>query len=156
MAKKGKKNKRGRRWFDGKDTTEVKKKLEEAYSNALPFTEALIYCGISKSSLSRYLASNPAFRERLQQLRRSLNIKARAAIAKALNEGDIAVSRWWLEHKDEDFKRTPSTKKATASVTRNEEGDVDKVELVLIDTPEKKQQFENEKDTDNNSISEGL
>lgn len=150
------KNKRGRPWFNGKDIVEVKKKLEEAYSHALPFTEVLLYCAISESSLLRYLKANEGFRRRLLALKQSQNITARRIIAEALKNNDLQTARWWLEHKDDEFKRTPSTKKVTASVTKNEEGEVDKFIIEVVDTDEKLKNWKDEQNNNNTSLSEGI
>lgn len=128
--------KAGRRWFDGKNITEVKQKLIEAYSNALPMAEVRLYAGVGKSSLSRYLASNPAFRDRLELLRKSPNILARNIIANALKNGDLATAKWWLEHKDEEFKRQSSTKITQMGLSKTEDLEVDKFEIVIVETEE--------------------
>lgn len=103
MAKKFPKR-AGRKWFDGKDEKEIQRKLEEAYSNVFSGDETLLYAGVSKSSLYRYLTSNPEFRNRLWRLRLSLNIAARKTIVNALPT-NLKVAMWWLEHKDEEFRR---------------------------------------------------
>ncbi len=140
MAKKHPK-KPGRKWFDGKEIAHIKKLLEEAYSNALPFTEVVLYCGVSDRSLRRYLKANEGFRLRLQALRNSQNITARGIIAKALKEGDTTMARWWLEHKDEEFKRQGTTKKASVELSKGRDGEIKRINLVLVETRDKAHEF---------------
>ncbi len=139
----------GRKWFDGKSVSEVKQKLMEAYSNGLSMVEVRLYVGIGKSSLSRYLASNPVFRDRLELLRKTQNIVAKNIISQALKNGDIATAKWWLEHKDEEFKRQPTNKMTQVGFSKAGDNEVDKFEIVIIDTGEKFLRFNKERTSEN-------
>lgn len=87
-------------------TPDILRKLEDAFSNALPDVEACLYAGIAPSTLYLYQNKHPGFSERKEALKMHPNIAARKAIVAALNNNDVRVSQWWLEKKDNDFKPT--------------------------------------------------
>lgn len=78
-------------------TKEVLQKLEEAFELDCNDEQACFHAGISTSTLYSYQKKNPEFMERKTLLRTSLTIKAKIAIAKALDDGDVKVSMWILE-----------------------------------------------------------
>jgi len=130
-----------RKWFDGRDTGKVKEKLVEAYSKGLSLAEARDFAGVSKSCLSRYLRVNQPFRDRLELLRVRLNMKAKCIVADALNNGDLATAKWWLEHRDDEFKRHPSTKTTKLGLSHEREDETRRVELVIVETEEQAKAF---------------
>lgn len=83
-------------------TTEVLRKLEEAFANAFTDKEACLYADISPTSLYKYCQENPAFAERKEILKLSLNMHAKNNISKAIKTGDVNRSIWWATTKMSD------------------------------------------------------
>ena len=81
-------------------------KLEDAFSNALPDTEACLYAGINPDTLYEYQKRHPKFAERKEALKLTPNIAARKTIVASI--GDVRIAQWWLEKKDPEMK--PSSK----------------------------------------------
>lgn len=71
--------------------------MEECFANALSDEEACLIADVSPAALYRYCESNPEFRERKELLKKRPSIKAKTNKVKAINNGDQAVSSWWLE-----------------------------------------------------------
>jgi len=82
----------------------VLQKLEDAFSNSLPDTEACLYAGIAPRTLYNYQEKNPEFVQRKEALKLTPNIAARQTIVKAL--GEISTAKWWLEKNDPAYKPT--------------------------------------------------
>lgn len=95
------KNKGGR---PPKITKDILQKLEDAFSNSAPDTEACLYAGIAPATLYNYQLKNPKFVERKEALKLSPNLAARKAIVSAI--GDVRVAQWWMEKRDPEFKPT--------------------------------------------------
>ena len=89
---------------------EILQKLEEAFCQALPDTEACVYTGIAPSTLYAYQERNPEFSERKRLLKMTPNIAARKTIVNSL--GEVKVAQWWLEKKDPDFKHASKVEHA--------------------------------------------
>jgi len=89
----------GRKWFDGKPENEVLTKLQLVWSLDGSDSEAAFYADISIASLSRYLASHPKVAERKQLLRQKPILKARMALANAIDAGDGNLALKYLERK---------------------------------------------------------
>lgn len=89
-----------------KITPDILQKLEDAFSNSAPDAEACFYAGISPQTLYNYQKRHPKFIERKEALKTSPNLMARKNIIKALNDGVVPISQWWLEKKDPDMKPT--------------------------------------------------
>jgi len=87
-------------------TPDVLQKLEAAFSNSAPDTEACFYAGIAPRTLYNYQNRNPKFLQRKEALKNSPNLQARNNIVKALKDGGIPIAQWWLEKKDPEFRPT--------------------------------------------------
>ena len=96
-----------------KITPSVLRKLEEAYLLDATHLEAAIYAGISESTLHDYRKKNPEFSERMKVVRRMTGLQAKINITKAIKDGDIKVSKWYLERRDDDFKPRLKVEKNT-------------------------------------------
>ena len=83
-------------------TKDILNKLEQGFVNDLTDEEACLYAGISPATLYNYQNKNPEFIERKRTLKRSLGIKAKETISKAINKGDKQTTKWWLERKRKD------------------------------------------------------
>ena len=97
MAKK--KSKVGRKTIM---TEAMVNKLEQAFVYGMTDLEACLYAGISKQTLYNYQDKFPEFVDRKELLKNSVALKAKANIAKSIDEGDKADTRWWLERKRKD------------------------------------------------------
>ena len=93
-----------------KITKDVLTKLEDAFSNALPDTEACLYAGINPVTLYRYQERHPEFSKRKEALKLTPNIAARKTIVQTL--GDVRVAQWWLEKKDPSMRPTSKVEHA--------------------------------------------
>ncbi|MBS8115188.1 hypothetical protein F6P88_12710, partial [Streptococcus suis] len=95
------KNKGGR---PTKMTQGTIKKLEEAFLRGLSDEEACLYANISKPTLYDYCKKNPQFSDRKELLKQRLKTRAKLNISNAIEDGDVAISKWYLERKDDEFK----------------------------------------------------
>ncbi|WP_044669615.1 hypothetical protein [Streptococcus suis] len=95
------KTKRGR---PTKMTQGTVKKLEEAFLRGLSDEEACLYADISKPTLYDYCDKNPDFFDRKELLKQRVKTRAKLNISKAIEDGDIDLSKWYLERRDNDFK----------------------------------------------------
>ncbi|WP_024407935.1 hypothetical protein [Streptococcus suis] len=95
------KNKSGR---PTKMTQGTVKKLEEAFLRGLSDEEACLYANISKPTLYDYCKKNPQFTDRKELLKQRIKTRAKLNISKAIEDGDIDLSKWYLERKDDEFK----------------------------------------------------
>jgi|SRR3989338_2973396 len=80
-------------------TPELVRKLEGAFSIGATVTEALIHAGIAKSTYYDFLKIHPELSDTFELLRKRPILKARNNIAMAINNGDLAISKWYLKHK---------------------------------------------------------
>jgi len=83
-------------------TEQVLLKLEQAFTYDMTDQEACLYAGISVAPFYAYQKANPKFKERKEQLKNSVALKAKANIARSINEGDKADTKWWLERRRKD------------------------------------------------------
>lgn len=83
-------------------TPETVAKLEQAFANAFTDEQACIFADISKNTLYDYIKINPSFSHRKEQLKKRVDIKAKTKVIEAINIGDMATAKWWLERKCKD------------------------------------------------------
>lgn len=98
MAKE-KKNKGGRPTVM---TPETVKKLEYGFLKGLTDAECCLYADISKQTLYDYCEKHPEFTDRKEQLKKQPSIQAKLNVTEAIDNGDIDLSRWYLERKNKD------------------------------------------------------
>jgi hypothetical protein len=115
-------------------TEEVLHKLEEAFELDCSDEQACFHAGIGTSTLYNYQKKNPEFVERKSLLRTTLTIKAKMAIAKALEDGDVKVSMWILERLE------PETYSLKHILKREPNKDEDYNQKVIFITKEDKEQ----------------
>ncbi len=89
----------GRPLFDGKNESEVVAKLQYAFSIGAPTSEACNFACISTDSFYRYCQKHPEFRDKIELLQTTPTLIARMNIVRALQMGDLKISRWYLERK---------------------------------------------------------
>lgn len=80
-------------------TPETIDKLEYAFALGCSDLEACYYADIGKSTLYNYQNEHPEFLERKNTLKERPVFKARNEVMRAINEGDTATARWFLERK---------------------------------------------------------
>lgn len=110
-------------------TPEVVSKLEQAFSMGCSDLEACLLADISKQSLYDYQAKHPEFADRKAMLKEKLVLKARSVLAKALNNNDENMAKWYLERKkkDEFGTRTELTGVSGSPIVISQEFDFDKL-----------------------------
>jgi len=79
-------------------TPEVIDKLETAFSMGCTDTEACLYANISRTALFEYMAKNPDFRARREELKDHPMLLARTTVYNALAD-NLANAQWYLERK---------------------------------------------------------
>jgi len=62
--------------------------------------QACVYAGISRTAFYRFLSKNEPIRDRFKVLKQHIRLQARFNVAKAIEAGDLEVSRWYLERRD--------------------------------------------------------
>lgn len=77
-------------------------KLEQAFMMGCSDAEACLYAGISTATLYNYQQKNSEFLEQKQVIKTNPKLLARRNVFRALNEGDVEVSKWYLKHKVSD------------------------------------------------------
>ncbi|MBM9536180.1 hypothetical protein [Desulfobulbus alkaliphilus] len=80
-------------------------KLEIAFSFGVTVKQALEIAGITKDAYYRLLERQPEFRDRFQQLQDRPALMAKRNVIMAIEAGDVAVSRWYLERRCPEFQR---------------------------------------------------
>lgn len=85
-----------------KMTNEVIQKLEDSFVKGMSDREACTYVNICPQTLYNYCNDNPDFLERKERLKDTPKIRAKINIAKALEDGDKEMSKWYLERKAKD------------------------------------------------------
>lgn len=93
---KKKKETRGRKT---KMTPEVIATLRMCYGADCSDAEACAEAGISVATLWTYCNANPEFLKEKERLKGKQVIKARINIHNALKDGDVDISKWYLERK---------------------------------------------------------
>lgn len=110
-------------------TPEVVSKLEQAFSMGCSDLEACLLADISKQSLYDYQAKHPEFADRKAMLKEKLVLKARSVLAKALNNNDENMAKWYLERKakSEFGTRTEITGANGGAISVSQDVDIDKL-----------------------------
>lgn len=83
-------------------TDAVVSKLEYGFLKGLNVTECCHYANISRPTFYEYLEKNPAFSNRIEELRSNPSTKAKLNVVEAIENGDTDLSKWWLERKNKD------------------------------------------------------
>ena len=83
-------------------TDEVVAKLEYGFMKGLNDTECCGYAGISRAAYYDYVAKNPEFLDKKEELKSRPSTKAKLNIVEAIENGDTDLAKWWLERKSKD------------------------------------------------------
>ena len=73
------------------------KKLESVLKRGASVSEACDYAGISRQVFYYNLKNSPDFFYKIDKAKNHLKYLAITNISKAMEKGDIKVSKWWLE-----------------------------------------------------------
>lgn len=104
-------------WRPTKMTEETIKKLLDAFSYSFTDEEACIYANISPKTLYNYWEKFPEFLQQKEILKKKPNLKAKMNKVKAVNEGNLQESWWWLERKSKDEFSTKTVWENTNTTT---------------------------------------
>ncbi len=85
-----------------KMTDEVVKKLVACFSNGFSDQLACDHVGIDKVTLYNYCDKNPEFSTIKERLKKNPVAAATLNIVKAIDNGDVKASQWYLERKCKD------------------------------------------------------
>lgn len=102
-------------------TEAVVAKLEYGFMRGLNITECCHYADISRNCFYEYLEKNPAFKDRMEELKSHPSTKAKLNITEAIEEGDADLAKWWLERRNKDEFSLKQEVDANVSVTRLED-----------------------------------
>jgi hypothetical protein len=83
-------------------TEDVLAKLEYGFMKGLTDLECCLYAGISKDALYDYCNKYPEFSERKETLKKQPSVKAKLNVTEAIEQGDVDLSKWYLERKNKD------------------------------------------------------
>ncbi|CAN5697126.1 hypothetical protein BH23PAT2_BH23PAT2_03050 [soil metagenome] len=82
-----------------KETPTVVTKLVAAFNIGYNDTEACFYAGISRNTYYQWLNDQVEFRDKIEQAKCGLNMKAKGVVVDALGRGDLNTAKWWLKHR---------------------------------------------------------
>lgn len=115
-------------------TAEVIQKLEYGFAKSLTDAECCDYAGIAPATLYNYCNENPEFSEKKELLKQRPKITAKFNVAEAIEQGDVDLSKWYLERKAKDEFSTKQDV-ALSGVVNNPMADLTTEELrKLIDS----------------------
>lgn len=83
-------------------TPETIDKLRTAFLMGCSDIEACLYADISKTALYRYQQEHKEFVDQKEQWKEQPVLKARFVVAKAIEDNDKDVAKWYLERKRKD------------------------------------------------------
>ncbi len=89
-------------------TTEIKDKLDYAFSIGCNNAEACVYADLSESTFYSWIEKDEKLSERFKALKNKPVLKAKEVVQSALDEGDSNTAKWYLERRSAEFK--PSSK----------------------------------------------
>ena len=81
-------------------TEETLNKLTLAFSKGLSDREACLFANISQQTLYNYCNANPAFLEQKERLKEKPQMQAKLNVVEGIENGDIELSKWYLERKN--------------------------------------------------------
>lgn len=83
-------------------TEETVRKLEYGFAKGLTDHECCDFADIAPSTLYAYCKENPDFTDKKELLKQRPKITAKLNIAEELENGDVDLSKWYLERKAKD------------------------------------------------------
>ena len=83
-------------------TDSIVRKLEYAFSKDFNVSEACDYAEIGRTAYYEWLENNEEFANKMEQAQTNLKRKAKINIADKIAEGDMDVTKWFLERRARD------------------------------------------------------
>ncbi len=74
-------------------------KLEQALAMDCTVKEACSLSGVSRSAFYKHMEADKEFMDRMERARLYVTIRARHVVAQAIRNGDVKMSKWYLERK---------------------------------------------------------
>lgn len=91
-------------------TPEVVQQLKYAFSKGCSVTEACLFAEIARSVFYAYCSRNPGFLDNCKELQERPMLQARLNIVEAIENKDLATSKWYAERKSKsEFGQTVVT-----------------------------------------------
>lgn len=112
------KNGKKKAWRKPLINEEITKKMEDLFALDLPLQVVCSQVGISDQTYYNECNRNPQFLGRMERAKNLVHVMAGRTVAKAIKDGDVQSSKWYLEHKDERFKK--DTKVAINATTETD------------------------------------
>ena len=81
-------------------TNATVQKLEAALRDGFSVEMACHVSGVSRSTYYGHLNSNPDFMDKMELARQWPTQRAKQVVVQAINNGDLAAAKWWLERKE--------------------------------------------------------
>ena len=79
-------------------------KFVEAFNNGYSIAEACQYAGVHRDTYYSWIKKYPGFEEKMNVAKLMINRRAKEIVVKSIIDGNTSNAKWWLEHKDPDFK----------------------------------------------------
>lgn len=98
-------------------TNEVVSKLEYGFLKGMNDGEACYYAGISRQAFYDYCNKYPEFADRKEALKKNTAIQAKLNITEEIENGNVDISKWYLERRNKDEF---STKQEVAAEVESE------------------------------------
>lgn len=102
-------------------TPEIVGKLEYGFLKGLNDTECCLYAGISRQALYDYCNKYPEFADRKEELKKQPSTTAKLNIVEAIDNGDIDISKWYLERRNKEEFSLKQEVEANVSVSKLED-----------------------------------
>jgi hypothetical protein len=78
---------------------DIIRKLEAALGSGFSISFATSYAGISTSTFYEHKAGNDEFKYRVNRAEEWATLRARQVILNAIDNGDVATAKWYIERK---------------------------------------------------------
>lgn len=102
-------------------TPEMVQKLEYGFLKGLTDVECCLYAGISKQTLYDYCNKHPEFTDRKEDLKKQPSVQAKLNVTEAIEQGDVDLSKWYLERRNKDEFSLKQEIKADVSIEKLED-----------------------------------
>jgi len=113
--------------YNQKQREMILKAIEPYLKLGYSLRMACILGGVKYDVIWRWQNKDEALSIKFKSWQNTINSKARANLEKAVNEGDISTSQYWLEKRDKDFMRKQEIKVSS----ENEEKKKDVADTIL-------------------------
>ena len=102
-------------------TPELVSKMEYGILKGLNDTECCLYAGISRQTLYEYISKHPEFADRKEELKKQPSTTAKLNVVEAIENGDIDISKWYLERRNKEEFSLRQEVDANVSVSKLED-----------------------------------